>query len=1360
MKNRYMPILYVGMVLAAFAAIFYLFDRISRSLPRNPLKTRPASALSVGMPQAALPGTTLSDIRKSLEKQEYHISYDEQKKKLQSPNRSNNIRAYYEPGKLTVQTRVDTTGDGFRLELLNEGIFADGKLLYAPEITAKAGHHENKVQISHSAFTEEFINNEDGVRQNFIVQTAPEGTRQLQVKMTAKGLKVEQGSGNELRFYSQTSDGKTRNELVYSDLKCWDADKKPLNATLAYVDNRIQISVDVANAVYPVTIDPIIANGTPQNANKVLEINQSYMWLGFSVSSAGDVNGDGYSDVIVGAPQYDKGQDNEGAAFVYKGGASGLTLTAVTLEVNQADAQMGYSVASAGDFNGDGFSDVLAGIPFYDDDETNNAGAAVLYLGSATFFTSTIIGHTYLNGTLGALVGVSVATAGDVNGDGFSDVLIGASQDSNGQSKEGTVTLSYGSANGNLFANFTTLEINQANAQFGYSLGPAGDVDADGFSDIIIGARWYTNGQGQDGEGAAFIYRGGNGGLQGNPTIIEGNQYDAGLGNKVSSAGDVNGDGYSDVLIAAYVYDGPNLKDQGKVSLHLGSSTGINPQPARVFEGGHADDRMGSSIACAGDVNGDGYSDILIGAQYYDNGQFNEGSVFVYHGSKDGIVGSPVSTLESNQADGWFGTAVASAGDVNGDGYSDILIGCYTFDNGQKDEGHVFVYHGGAEGIGTNGAYNMVGTDGGSKMGYSVASAGDVNGDGFDDVIVGSPEYDYNGVAGGIAIVYYGASNGLDANNKLILSKNQGGSYFGGSVAGAGDVNGDGYGDVIVGASEYDNNEADEGVAFVYYGSNTGINAGTSILLENNFAYSDFGSAVSGAGDINRDGYADIIIGDEDYYTAGQSYEGAIFIYYGSAAGPSNPAIIESNIGFASLGGSVSSAGDVNGDGYGDIIAGAAYYGGKGAAYIFHGSAQGIGSSPKIIQGDQDDALFGLSVSGAGDINGDGYSDIVVGAPRYDKNEQGEGIAFVYYGTNSGISDVSPTILEQNIVSGGLGFTVHTAGDVNGDGYSDIILGAGDFGGANASTIKGKAFLYHGSPTGIKPTASFSTEGNHDGANLGYSVSGAGDVNGDGYSDIIIGAPHANVGLVTDGGNASIFYGNNGKGLRNNIRLYNDNFVSPISQSQFAKSNFGLGLFAKSFIGKNKGRLVWETVSNGTPFSKSGTQPITTSTQSTGQSGLITLAATGTQNIAAVSKAAGVATRVRARVRYSPVLAITGQMYGPWRYLQSQLAGYNNAPVPEETAAETVIRKVANTENSKTAVVPFPNPVSDKLFIKTENADQIRSVRFFAPDGKLLYQSQNVAAGVDVSRLDTGVYLLQVSRKDGSHSSHKVIVDK
>ena len=1330
----------------------------------------PASKKTVGQntgaTSAGVSEATLSDIRSSLEKQEYHISFDEQKKMLQSPNRAHNLRAYYEPGKFTVQTRVDTTGQGFKLELTNEGIFADGKPLYTSQSDAKAEHHENKVQISHNAFTEEFINNQEGIRQNFIIENAPEDTRQLQVKMTAKGLKVRQGAANELRFYSETANGQIRNELVYSDLKCWDADKKPLNATLAYLDDRIQISVDAAGAAYPVTIDPIIANGTPQNANKVLEVNQSYMWLGFSVSSAGDVNGDGYSDVIVGAPQYDKGQDNEGAAFVYKGDPSGLTLTAITLECNQANAKMGYSVASAGDFNGDGFSDVLVGMPFYDGVEVDQ-GRAKLYLGSDKFFTDPI--SSILLGLVnqeGAYYGISVAAAGDIDGDGFSDVLVSASQASNGQSKEGIVRIFYGNADGTQGSN-TPLEFNQANAMFGYSVAPAGDIDADGFSDFIIGARYYTNGQGEDAEGAAFIYRGSAGGIIDSPVIIEGNQYDAGMGNKVSSAGDVNGDGYSDILISAYVYDGPNLKDQGRVYLHLGSQTGINPQPARTFEGGHIDDRMGSSVACAGDVNGDGYSDIMLGAQYYDNGQLNEGAVFVYHGSKDGIVGNWAFMLESNQGDGWFGTAVASAGDVNGDGYSDILVGCYTFDNGQKDEGHVFVYHGGAEGIGTNESVTISGSVSGALIGASVASAGDVNGDGYDDVLIGAPGFDFNGVIGGMAMLCYGSATGIDPGNKVILNKTQADSFFGESVAGAGDINGDGYGDVIIGASDYSNGQSNEGAAFVFYGSSSGINLATGVLLENDIPNSNFGTSVSGAGDINRDGYADIIVGDSQY-SSGEEFEGAAIIYYGSMGGPVNKTVIESNLEYTFLGSSVSSAGDVNGDGYGDIIVGADVYSSgedeEGAAYIFHGSNLGIATNnPKILQGNQPGALMGASVSSAGDVNGDGYSDVVVGAPRYDKNESEEGIVKVYYGTSSGITEVSPapTVLERNVPNGLFGYVVNDAGDVNGDGYTDLIIGAGDFNGVNANTIKGKAFVYHGSPNGIKTFPSFDIEGNKDGVNLGYAVSGAGDVNGDGYSDIIVGAPHADNGASLDVGSASVFYGNNSKGIRNNVRLLNTDLAgSPINYSQFNQPNFATGLYAKSFIGKNKGKLVWETRGPGIPFSNVGTNPITTSTQFT-DFGANYVGVYGTTFLGSIVQKNGISTKVRVRVRYSPVLAITGQMYGPWRYVQSQLAGYNNAPVPEGPMSETVKGKVfTGLADNRTPITVYPNPVSDRLFIKSEGAENIRSIKMLTSGGKLVYQTQAHTSGVDVKNLDAGAYILLVNRQDGSQTSHKVIVKK
>jgi hypothetical protein len=153
---------------------------------------------------------------------------------------------------------------------------------------------------------------------------------------------------------------------------------------------------------------------------------------------------------------------------------------------------------------------------------------------------------------------------------------------------------------------------------------------------------------------------------------------------------------------------------------------------------------MGVSVNGAGDVNGDGYADVVVSASYYDAGQQDEGAVFVYHGSPTGIAsGNPVTAatqLESNQDYAVFGSSVAGA-DVNGDGYSDVIVGAYAYDAGQTDEGAVFVFPGGVSGVADgNPAIAMArleSNQAGAELGHGVAGAGDVNGDGYGDLIAG-----------------------------------------------------------------------------------------------------------------------------------------------------------------------------------------------------------------------------------------------------------------------------------------------------------------------------------------------------------------------------------------------------------------------------------------------------------------------------------------------------------------------------------------------------------------------------------------------------------------------------------------------
>ena len=225
---------------------------------------------------------------------------------------------------------------------------------------------------------------------------------------------------------------------------------------------------------------------------------------------------------------------------------------------------------------------------------------------------------------------------------------------------------------------------------------------------------------------------------------------------------------------------------------------------------------MGYSVASAGDVNRDGFSDVIVGVYNYSNGQFNEGAAFVYHGSAAGIITTAAAMVESNQASAQMGVRVACAGDVNGDGYSDVIVGAHLYSNGQPDEGAAFVYHGSATGISTIAAVLLEANQSGANMGTSVASAGDVNGDGYSDVIVGAGEYN-NGQSGeGAFFVYHGSVTGINSIAAAQVIGNQTLTYIGVSVACAGDVNGDGYSDVIVGAFGYQNGEFNEGAAFLY----------------------------------------------------------------------------------------------------------------------------------------------------------------------------------------------------------------------------------------------------------------------------------------------------------------------------------------------------------------------------------------------------------------------------------------------------------------------------------------------------------------------------------------------------------------
>jgi hypothetical protein len=419
-----------------------------------------------------------------------------------------------------------------------------------------------------------------------------------------------------------------------------------------------------------------------------------------------------------------------------------------------------------------------------------------------------------------AWYGYEVGPAGDVNGDGYDDAVVGAYRYDARRSDEGKAWLYYGTPTGLDTTAGWTVEGSWPGAMLGHSVSTAGDVNADGYDDIVIGVPSPTGGTGS---GWAYAYYGSPTGPSTAPdwavTVVQAADW---FGRTVRTAGDVNGDGYDDVIVGAPHYDDGQM-EEGAAWAYYGSPTGLHTTADWMMEENQAWATFGRWNGTAGDVNNDGYDDVIVGAHFWDNDQFNEGRAFAYYGSPTGLHTVADWYAEGNQKEAWFGRAGATAGDVNNDGYDDVIVGAPKFDNDQTNEGRAFAFYGSATGLNPNPDWIAEADQAEAWYGRRVTWAGDVNGDGYSDVLIAAPNYDTVRPDGGKVFAYYGSASGLDVNPDWTQVSNQDHAWFGRSVARAGDVNGDGYTDVIIGAPLYDNPEHDEGMAFSFDGSPSGL---------------------------------------------------------------------------------------------------------------------------------------------------------------------------------------------------------------------------------------------------------------------------------------------------------------------------------------------------------------------------------------------------------------------------------------------------------------------------------------------------------------------------------------------------------
>jgi signal transduction histidine kinase len=430
---------------------------------------------------------------------------------------------------------------------------------------------------------------------------------------------------------------------------------------------------------------------------------------------------------------------------------------------------------------------------------------------------------------------------------------------------------------------------------FARCVGPVGDADGDGLADVFITEWEFDHGRGRvlvfRGTPAGLN-------PTPNWILTGIQQPEERLGEWAESAGDVDGDGFDDLVVVGAAPEGVSLGYPAaptQVLLFSGSASGPVLQTNWLASSSGLGVKRLFTAGRAGDLNGDGYDD-LYAVGWVGEREGKLFRVFTFHGGPAGLNSNPAASWDIGNPFSAGMPSVACAGDVNHDGFDDLIVGSAWWSGSAKSAGRVYVHHGSRSGVDPKPAWTSSYPQPAKRpyddanetfFGWSIGPAGDVNNDGFADIVIGAPYADHEDINEGLAFAYHGSGLGLSRQPDWRIESNRAHTLLGYSVRTAGDVNGDGFGDVIVGVPYATDGQYNEGAALVFLGSKEGLSRSPHWVVESDNTLQYMGQGVANAGDVNGDGYDDVLVVSRDYLRQGDLNQkvGRVYLFYGTASG-------------------------------------------------------------------------------------------------------------------------------------------------------------------------------------------------------------------------------------------------------------------------------------------------------------------------------------------------------------------------------------------------------------------------------------------------------------------------------------------